>query len=242
MKTSYTLTIVILAFLLSGCYKCDNKNMGIFKMPDEVNVTAEEYRLQPADEITISATRVPELHERAQVIRPDGKVSYEIVGDVSVAGKTPREVAELLAERISETYKLTDKNTIDVQVSSFQSKLYYIVGQVRAPGAKIFTGRETVMSAIAKAIPTYQAWEERAQLIRPSTGKNTKAKICKLDFHQMVKYGDMRKNVLLEEGDVIYMPPTILAAIGFTVAEIVAPITGGLGAYGAVAGAGGVAP
>jgi polysaccharide export outer membrane protein len=240
MKTSYMLTMAALILLLSGCYKCANKNVDAFALPDEANVTVAEYRLQPADEITINAIRVPELHERAPVIRPDGKVSYEIVGDIAVAGKTPREVADLLAERISETYKLTDKNSIDVQVSRYQSKLYYIIGQVRDPGAKLFTGRETVMSAIAKAIPTYQAWEERAQLIRPSTGQNVQAQICKVDFHQMVKYGDMRKNVLLKEGDVIYMPPTILAAIGFTVAEIVAPITGGLGAYGVVAGAGGV--
>lgn len=236
MKISYTLTILMLTLALSGCYNCDNKNMDVFKKPDEANVTVQEYQLQPADEITINATRVPELDEQVQVIRPDGKVSYEMVGDIYVAGKTPRQVAELLYERISDTYKLTDKNPIDVQVSDYQSKLYYIIGQVRDPGAKIFTGRETVMSAIAKAIPTYQAWEERAQLIRPSTGKETKAKICKLDFHKMIKYGDMTKNVLLEEGDVIYMPPTILASIGLTVGELVGPILGGAGAYGALSG------
>lgn len=234
MKTSYILTLSIVIILLSGCYNCDNKNVESFKKPHEANVTVEEYQLQPADEITISSTRVPELHLQTQVIRPDGKVSYEIVGDISVAGKTPDEVAKILADKISHIYKMRDEHPIDVQVSGFASKLYYIIGQVRDPGAKIFTGRETTMSAIAKAIPTFSAWEERIRLVRPSTGKDVKGMICKVNFHKMIKYGDMTKNVLLEEGDVIYVPPTILAAIGLTVGELVTPILGGAGAVTAI--------
>lgn len=234
MRISYHLILTVLVVLAGGCYNCQNKNVDTFKKPHEVDVTVDEYRLQPADEITINSTRVPELHGQAQVIRPDGKVSYELVGDVSVAGKTPDEVAEILSEKITQIYKIRDKHPVNVQVSGLASKLYYIIGNVRDPGAKIFTGRETVMSAIAKAVPTHTAWEERIRLVRPSTGKDVKAQICKVDFHKMIKYGDMRKNVLLEEGDVIYVPPTILAAIGLTVSELVTPIVGGAGAVAAV--------
>ena len=237
MKMSYILTLPILVILAGGCYNCDNKNVSSFQKPHEADVTADEYRLQPADEITVSSTRIPELHAQTQVIRPDGKVSYEIVGDVSVAGKTPDEVAEILAKRISHIYNLREKHPIDVQISAFASKLYYIIGHVRDPGAKIFTGRETAMSAIAKAVPLYSAWEERIRLVRPSTGKDVKGMICKVNFHKMIKYGDMTKNVLLEEGDVIYVPPTILAAIGLTVGELVTPILGGAGAVTAVSDA-----
>jgi polysaccharide export outer membrane protein len=234
MKTTYILTLLVLTTLVTGCYNCDNKNVSSFVKPHEANVTADKYILQPADAITISSSQVPELDGQAQVIRADGKVSYELVGDVSVAGKTPDEVAKILVDKISHIYKLREEHPIDVQVSGFASKLYYIIGQVTSPGAKLFTGRETVMSAIAKAIPTYQAWEERIRLVRPSTGKDVRGQICKVNFHKMIKYGDMTKNVLLEEGDVIYVPPTILAAIGLTVAELVTPILGGAGAVTAV--------
>ena len=242
MKTSYILTFALIIILLGGCYNCDNKNVNSFQKPHETDVTLEEYRLQPADEITISSTRVPELHMQSQVIRPDGKVAYEIVGDVSVAGKTPDEVAKILSDKISHIYKMRDKHAIEVQVSGFASKLYYIIGHVRDPGAKIFTGRETAMSAIAKAIPLHTAWEERIRLVRPSTGKKVKGQICKLNFHRMIKYGDMTKNVLLEEGDVIYVPPTILAAIGLTVSELVSPIIGGAGAITAISDASATTP
>ena len=237
MKLSKICLIMFFSLGICGCWKCSTKDLEEFEKPYEADVTAEEYQLQPADEITISATRVPELHEKTQVIRPDGKVSFETIGDVPVAGKTPRQVAKLLADIISNIYTLPNENAIDVQVTDFQSKLYYIVGHVSFPGAKIFTGRETTLSAIAKAVPTVSAWEERIQLVRPSDGKEVKAKICGVDFHQMVKYGDMRYNVLLEEGDIIYVPPTIFAAIGLTVSELVSPIVSGAGAITAVSGA-----
>jgi len=43
----------------------------------------------------------------------------------------------------------------------------------------------------------------------------------------MIEHGDMTGNVLLQEGDVIYVPPTILGSIGLTLQEIVGPLRGG---------------
>ena len=227
LQIKLAIFLAVIIFLLSGCFCGNTKNLEAFYKPHEVEVTSEEYILQPSDEVTISATRVPELNEQVQTIRPDGKISFETIGDVSVAGKTPAQVAEILADNISGIYNLQEKHPIDVRVSSFQSKYYYIIGQVQLPGAKVFSGRESTLSAIAKAVPTFQAWEEKIQLIRPSAGPNVRAMICELNFNNMIKKGDMTFNVLLEEGDLIYVPPTILATIGLTVAELVNPILGG---------------
>lgn len=232
MKTSHLrkfLILILISTTISGCSN-NTMNLSAFERPNEVDVTPKEYILQPADEITVSATRVPELHDKIQTIRPDGKVSFETVGDVYIAGKTPSEVAKLLSEKISRLYTLKEKNPIDVRVSRFQSKLYYVIGQVTFPGAKNFTGRETTLSALAKAVPTFQACKGKIQLVRPSTGSEVKARICQLNFNNMIIKGDMSYNVLLEEGDVLYVPPTILAAIGMTVGQLLNPILGGAGA------------
>ena len=69
------------------------------------------------------------------------------------------------------------------------------------------------------------AWLERIQVIRPSGDEKVKAKIFEVDFDRMAAHGELGKNVLLQEGDIIYVPPTILAAVGKTVEEIMAPIT-----------------
>ncbi len=230
MQKVFSIFAIFLILTLNfGCGSKPNKIspelMGTIK-PSEQDVTPDRYILQPADEVTVLSSRVPELHEQSQTIRPDGNISFETVGEVSVAGKTPREAAELIAERLSKLYTLKGENPIDVRVAINRSKYYYVIGQVVIPGAKIFTGRESTLSAISRAIPNFRAWEDKIQLIRLNRGEDKKAKICEVKFDQMVINGEMRYNFLLEEGDIIYVPPTILAAIGLTVAEIVGPIIG----------------
>jgi hypothetical protein len=68
------------------------------------------------------------------------------------------------------------------------------------------------------------AWLGRIQVIRPSEEAKMKAKIFEVDFDRMMAHGEFGKNVLLEEGDVIYVPPTVLAAIGMKIEEVIRPI------------------
>jgi hypothetical protein len=64
----------------------------------------------------------------------------------------------------------------------------------------------------------------RIQVIRPSRDENVKAKIFEVNFDRMSAHGEQSKDVLLQEGDVIYVPPTILAAAAFKLAEFIQPI------------------
>jgi polysaccharide export outer membrane protein len=231
--------LLVSLLVLSGCFfKAKKENLKAFTYPDKANVTSDEYILQPPDAVTVISSSVPELAGsgnsltlgQTQVIRPDGVISFERVGEISVAGKTPRQVAELIAQKLSSLYQLTGENPVEVRVSN-QSKFYYIIGMVQDPGAKIFSGRETTLSAIAKAVPINLAWKDQVQVIRPSTDPTQPSKVFRLDYRKMSEQGDMTKNVLLQEGDVIYVPPTLLATIGLTVQEIVGPILQGGSAY-----------
>jgi len=72
----------------------------------------------------------------------------------------------------------------------------------------------------------------RIQVIRPSRDENVKAKIFEVNFDRMGAHGDLSKDVLLQEGDVIYVPPTILAAIAMKIEEFIRPLGRALsGAY-----------
>jgi len=225
--------LVTLMVCLAGCFSAKSDDIEAFLRPDEAQVTADDYLLQPPDQITVISTKVPELRGTdrtvglTQTIRPDGYVSFETIGEVHVAGKTPRQVAEIISERLKKLYTFATDYPVDVRLGRNQSKYYYIIGMVANPGAQIYTGRETTLSAIAKAVPNVQAWEEETQIIRPSLALSGKPKIFKLDFKRMIEHGDMSGNVLLQEGDIIYVPPTILASIGLTLQEIVGPLRGG---------------
>lgn len=243
MKNKSIFIVFLVGFIvlpLTGCFSAKEENLKAFKYPNEALVTMDSYDLLPPDEITVICSSVPELAGaqvsfgvgQTQVIRPDGVISFERVGEISVAGKTPRQVAELIAQRVSSMYKLAGDNPVEVRVKN-QSHFYYMVGMVQDPGAKFFSGRETTLSALTKAVPTNLAWKDQIQVIRPSS-PNEPSKVFRLDYRELVERGGMRKNVLLQEGDIIYVPPTILASIGMTVSEIVSPIMQGSSAVSAM--------
>jgi len=194
-------------------------------MPHKVDVTTDTYILQPPDDIVVYCTNVPEIHLQTQQIRPDGKVSFEAIGEIDAAGKTPAQVANILRGKVLELYQIEGDNPIDVRVVGFRSKRYFVLGHVGSPGPQVYSGRDTVMSAIALAgSPTVLAWVERIQVIRPSHDENVKAKIFEVNFDRMSAHGEASKDVLLQEGDVIYVPPTILAAAALKIEEFIRPI------------------
>ncbi len=207
-----------------GCYSSAPSHIEAFTRPKQVDVTEDSYILQPPDEIEIHCSKVPELHLQRQRIRPDGKVAFEALGEIYAAGKTPKELSEIMYQKIVLLYTLTGDHPIDVRIVAYKSKFYYVLGHVFFPGPKVTTGRDTVLRAIAKARLTNLAWKERIQVIRPGRNENEEAKIFELNFNKMAVHGDLSKNVLLEEGDIIYVPPTVLAAIGLVVEELVSPI------------------
>lgn len=238
MKCSRSVIWLILSLLivsLTGCFSSNPKDIRAFLMPNKVDVSTRNYILQPPDEIVIHCLAVPEIDGQIQQIRPDGKVSFEGVGEIDAAGRTPAQVAVILREMITEDLYLGDlvgDKSIDVRVVAFRSKRYYVFGQVGNPGAQNYSGRDTVIGALALAgSPTVLAWVERIQVIRPSSIKSVKPKIFEFNFDRAAAHGDATKDVLLQEGDIIYVPPTILAALAMKIEEFISPIARAFSGY-----------
>ena len=230
-----TLTILFLsAVTLTGCFSSNPADIEAFTMPYMVEVSSKSYVLGPPDEIEIHCSKVPEVDLQLQQIRPDGKISFEGVGEMDAAGKTPAQVAEELRARILELYQedLVGEKAVDVRVVAFRSKRYYVLGQVGTPGAQVYSGRDTVLSAIALAgSPTVLAWIERIQVIRPPKNKNGRPRIFEVNWDRMAAHGDISGNVLLEDGDIIYVPPTVLAAAAMKIEEFIRPIARAFSGY-----------
>ncbi len=227
MRCKPVISVTFLSLItisLTGCFSSNPKNIEAFLRPDKVDVTAENYVLQPPDQIVVHCSKVPKIHQQSQLIRPDGKISFEDIGEIEAAGRTPAQLANILRGKVLKLYKLEGDNPVDVRIVAYQSQKYYVLGQVAAPGPQVYSGRDTVFSALALTQPTPQAWLSRIQVIRPSRDKNVKAKIFEVNFDRMAAHGEQSKDVLLQEGDVIYVPPTILAAVALKIAEFIQPI------------------
>jgi polysaccharide export outer membrane protein len=216
--------VLIPVSLIAGCFSSRPEDIQAWVKPYEANVTATEYLVQPPDDIEIHCAQVPEVHLQRQRVRPDGKISFEALGEIEVAGKTPAQISAAIQERFKSLYIVPGDHPVDVRITIYASHVYYVVGQVMRPGPRIYSGRDNLLRAIAEAQPNAMAWEERVQVIRPTLKESEEARVFEVNYKKMSEHGDATKDVLLQEGDIVYVPPTVLSAIAMVLEEFITPV------------------
>lgn len=201
------------------------RNAELNKWLNEVDaaVPPTTYRVQPPDTIQIAAPAIKEIDKTSARIRTDGKITLNLVGDIYVSGMSPSEIAEEITKRLTQFYN-KDAIYVSVEVTEFASKKYYVFGQVNAPGIKPYTGRDTVIKVLAEAGLNEDAWPQKVVLVRPSESPNVRQKVT-IDLKAMSTTGQTDQNYLLEEGDLVYVPPSPLAEFRIKMERILAPIT-----------------
>ncbi len=226
MPGGAAICIGTLACLAMGCQQKNEDIVSFLKAHEHV-VSGNDYSLAPPDVVRISAPIAPEVDGGTHVIRSDGRLSLKLLGEVKIAGLTTQEASAKL-ETLLARYYLDPK--VSVEVVKPQSKYIYVMGQVSSAGPQPFTGRDSFMEVVSRSGPTFLAWKAKIEIIRPDpvTGKRKK---LVLDYEKMLREGDWAANVLLQEGDVIYVPPTPLAWVGLRVRELLFPVQPALEAY-----------
>lgn len=214
------LLVVAAATGSSGCAN-DHKDLVVFLRSHEHLVSSGRYRLAPPDVILLSAPIAPEIDNQSQRIRADGKISLRLLGEVKVVGLTPQELAGKLETLLSRYY---NDPKVSVQVTEYASQKYYVFGEVGRQGVYPYTGRDTVLDALALSQPTFLAWRSKIKIIRPSADAENMHEII-VDLDRIGQRGDLRLNVMLQDGDVVWVPPTPLGWVGLRIRELVFPFS-----------------
>lgn len=203
----------------TGCAKQYTDYSAFVREPQPL-VTATEYRMAPPDTVLVLSKRVREINNQQQSIRPDGVIVLPLLGSVYVAGKTSEEVGDELQAMATQYYEDAD---VTVRVTGFNSKKIFIFGEVGVAGPYAYTGTNTILGTLAKAQPTRLADVSHIQVLRPNKeGELVRRMTVNLD--EMVKRGDTSLDTVLEEGDIIYVPPTALASVGLALQQVLLPI------------------
>src|SRR3954468_24777784 len=114
---SLTVAVGFLAGGLTGCTESRKSDVqaegpqGLFRPATEKDVSATEYRVAPPDKLQIRAPGIKELDQFVTTIRPDGKISVNLLNEVYVANKTPEEISQLLTQAATKYY-----NNVQVKV------------------------------------------------------------------------------------------------------------------------------
>jgi len=217
-------------FALSGCAN-KYEDLKVFMQAHRHDVAASGYRLEPPDVIRIESPTAPEIDQEVQRIRSDGKIALRLIGEVQAGSLTPEELAAKLEDLLGRYYVSPQ---VTVRIVSFESKNVYVFGQVMARGAHPFTGRDSLLDVIAAAQPNFLAWGAQVKVIRPSPDPDERHEIT-VNVDKMLETGDLTDNFLLQEGDIVFVPPTPLGYAGLRIQELLFPISPALATYNAPA-------
>lgn len=202
-----------------------------------------DYRVGIPDELTLSAPRIPEIDGEVQTIQPDGKITLRLLGEVRVVGMTTREIDAKLTTLLQEYY---EDPKVQVRVTQYRSKKIYVFGQTgRTEGGGVrsakgnatsipYTGKNSLIDTLATTGLNFIAWRSQVKVIRANPDK-LRRHILTVDVDRMMQEGDTSMNVLLEPGDIVYVPPTPLGWVGLRVQEVLFPFAPVINAYTAPA-------
>lgn len=160
---------------------------------------AQDYLIQQGDELVIAVWRENDL-SRKQIVRPDGKISFPLIGDVSVLGKS----VEILREEItSKLAKYIEDANVEVSVTK-TSNLFYVVGNVQKPGIFGFYQGIDVMQALALAGGTTPfASLNKIKILRRTEDGPT---YIEFSYSEVENGKNLQQNIILKSGDTVVVP------------------------------------
>ena len=162
--------------------------------------TLPDYLLHAGDELQISVWGEEEL-QRATLIRPDGKFSFPLTGEVDAAGRTAAEIELELTQKLI-TY--IPEAVVTVSVTGLQGNRIYVIGQVSQPGTFVMNPQLTVLQALSLAGGTTPfASVDQIIVVR---GRGDDQRAIRFAYSEISRGRNLQQNIELESGDVVIVP------------------------------------
>ena len=192
-------------------------------------VTYPDYVVAAPDSLSITVLPAPTIQEQVTV-RPDGKITIQLIGDVQASGLTPREIGIEIDERIGR-FKRGARTTVAVTGSA--SRAITVFGEVRRPGTLPLRKQTRLVEALGLVGgPTAFANLDEIYIVR---AMGSAVEMIDVDM-VAIREGDLSTNVQIRTGAILYVPPTILARVGYAIHAILFPFQPLLGVAYTVGG------
>lgn len=161
-----------------------------------------DYRIGVSDVVAVSVWKDADL-TRSVPVRPDGKISLPLIGDLEAAGKTTGELHDLVVSRLKPYVPDPD---VTVIVEQINSQKYFVLGQVIHPGSYSLTTPTTVVEALAAA-GGFVDWAQTNKVMVVRHMPNNQTERIRFNYKDWLKKkGQKESAVQLQNGDVIVVP------------------------------------
>jgi protein involved in polysaccharide export with SLBB domain len=204
-------TLCLLATTLSfGCAGARSTAQLPLSLPAQAAAAqapgTETYRIQPGDQLDLKFFYNPELNESV-VVRPDGKISLQLVDEVLAAGLTPAELDAALTKRYEAELRRPE---VSVILRSLGAYRVYVGGEVGTPAlVGLAPGMGPLQAVMAAGGFKETAKPEAALVIR--RGSDNRPVPIPVNLQQMLAVGGAGDGMQLQPGDVVYVPKTWIA-------------------------------
>jgi polysaccharide export outer membrane protein len=157
-----------------------------------------DYRLTPGDKIRIDVYKDAQLSQALQV-RPDGKITMPLIGDIQATGRTSNELRDAISKALADGKYLLDA-PVTVIVMETVPQLIYVTGEVNRPGSYVMVnGQMSIMQALAVAggLTEFANKKDIRVLRKGATGMQT------LKFNYKDALDSIREPLALQAGDTV---------------------------------------
>lgn len=179
-----------------------------------------EYYIDVGDVLDISVWQIPDLSKSEVIVRPDGKISFPLIGDIKTEGLTLTLLDNIITERLK-TYVKAPEVSIMIRRFGEQANKVIILGEILGPGVYKFSGPPSITELIASAGGyTKYAVLNSIMVIRGDI--RTKPEVTRVNFAQIIKGARLSENIFLKPNDIVYVPRSFIGNIN-TFLEIFQP-------------------
>jgi polysaccharide export outer membrane protein len=159
-----------------------------------------EYKIGPQDLLKVDVWKEDQL-TRTVPVRPDGKITLPLLNDITAAGMTPMELAEVIREGLK---KFINNPQVTVSVTEINSRRVYVTGEVLRGGAFPLLPNMTVLQALSNSGGFTQfARIKNIYVLRRENGVEVKHPF---NYKDAVSGKNAQQNIQLQAGDVIVVP------------------------------------
>ncbi len=159
-----------------------------------------DYKINPGDVLNVAVWREPDL-KLDILVRPDGKISFPLAGDVQAAGNSVEEVRQLLTKQLE---KLIPDLVVSVSILQINGNKVFVIGQVNKPGEINANPYIDVMQALSIAGGANAFADVNNISILRGSGSQQIA--IPFDYSEVEDGEDLQQNIILRAGDVIVVP------------------------------------
>ena len=196
----------IISILLLAAFTVSAQESKVTPAPAESMAAPDiftSYRIMPGDVLDVRFFYNPELDEKEVAVRPDGRISMQLIGDVEIATKTPEDARKLIEQLYMSRVRTP---SVTIQIRKYASNKVFVTGEVPHPGLIDLEGPMSLIGAVSQAggVTIQGEPEQDQQLIRRmSDGKAAKRFVKRQEEH-----GDITQEALasLQPFDVVLVP------------------------------------